>query len=87
MGYSFTDLGAEGCCRSLNALLLLIPNIYGYNMQKEWSYASLKFIASLKLFHGLHQWFYFFGKQKIPFRCDISLWEITWDMCHQGVSI
>ena len=22
MGYSFTDLGAEGCCRSLNALLL-----------------------------------------------------------------
>ena len=20
MGYSFTDLGAEGCCRSLNAL-------------------------------------------------------------------
>ena len=24
MGYSFTDLGAEGCCRSLNALLLFI---------------------------------------------------------------
>ena len=24
MGYSFTDLGAEGCCRSLNALLLSI---------------------------------------------------------------
>ena len=23
MGYSFTDLGAEGCCRSLNALLCL----------------------------------------------------------------
>ena len=23
MGYSFTDLGAEGCCRSLNALLSL----------------------------------------------------------------
>ena len=23
MSYSFTDLGAEGCCRSLNALLLL----------------------------------------------------------------
>ena len=23
MGYSFTDLGAEGCCRSLNALLNL----------------------------------------------------------------
>ena len=22
MGYSFTDLGAEGCCRSLNALLI-----------------------------------------------------------------
>ena len=22
MGYSFTDLGAEGCCRSLNALFL-----------------------------------------------------------------
>ena len=22
MSYSFTDLGAEGCCRSLNALLL-----------------------------------------------------------------
>ena len=24
MGYSFTDLGAEGCCRSLNALLTVI---------------------------------------------------------------
>ena len=24
MGYSFTDLGAEGCCRSLNALFILI---------------------------------------------------------------
>ena len=24
MGYSFTDLGAEGCCRSLNALLSLL---------------------------------------------------------------
>ena len=30
MGYSFTDLGAEGCCRSLNALFInveQIPNI------------------------------------------------------------
>ena len=30
MGYSFTDLGAEGCCRSLNALL----NMYMYTWQK-----------------------------------------------------
>ena len=25
MGYAFTDLGAEGCCRSLNALFYLRP--------------------------------------------------------------
>ena len=24
MGYSFADLGAEGCCRSLNALLCIL---------------------------------------------------------------
>ena len=26
MGYSFTDLGAEGCCRSLNALSVTIQS-------------------------------------------------------------
>ena len=34
MSYSFTDLGAEGCCRSLNALLTMFlssyhPEIFG----------------------------------------------------------
>ena len=28
MGYSFTDLGAEGCCRSLNALFNSIFLLY-----------------------------------------------------------
>ena len=28
MGYSFTDLGAEGCCRSLNDLLYFIVSIF-----------------------------------------------------------
>ena len=26
MGYSFTDLGAEGCCRSLNALFIILAD-------------------------------------------------------------
>ena len=31
MGYSFTDLGAEACCRSLNALFLLSLAFYKYS--------------------------------------------------------
>ena len=30
MGYSFTDLGAEGCCRSLNALFIWLKHLYQY---------------------------------------------------------
>ena len=32
MGYSFTDLGAAGCCRSLNALLTLFPSCYHHEI-------------------------------------------------------
>ena len=32
MGYSFTDLGAEGCCRSLNALLTMFPSSYHHEI-------------------------------------------------------
>ena len=30
MGYSFADLGAEGCCRSLNALLWMFSQFFFY---------------------------------------------------------
>ena len=43
MSYSFTDLGAEGCCRSLNALfslnvvdILLVTNIIIWNIEKHF---------------------------------------------------
>ena len=38
MSYSFTDLGAEGCCRSLNALLRLSTNFLHSN--KKWNSSS-----------------------------------------------
>ena len=33
MGYSFTDLGAEGCCRSLNALLKVFLILWKNEME------------------------------------------------------
>ena len=36
MGYSFTDLGAEGCCRSLNALLTLFPSSYHHEIFRSY---------------------------------------------------
>ena len=36
MGYSFTDLGAEGCCRSLNALLTMFPSSYHYEIFRSY---------------------------------------------------
>ena len=41
MGYSFTDLGAEGCCRSLNALLIILTaNIGQYCTGDSWDLIS-----------------------------------------------
>ena len=37
MGYSFTDLGAEGCCRSLNALFVYIAIVFYWINMKQFS--------------------------------------------------
>ena len=36
MGYSFTDLGAEGCCRSLNALFTMFPSSYHHEIFRSY---------------------------------------------------
>ena len=36
MSYSFTDLGAEGCCRSLNALLTMFPSSYHHEIFRSY---------------------------------------------------
>ena len=36
MSYSFTDLGAEGCCRSLNALFTMFPSLYHYEIFRSY---------------------------------------------------
>ena len=36
MGYSFTDLGAEGCCRSLNALLTMFPSSFHHEIFRSY---------------------------------------------------
>ena len=41
MGYSFTDLGAEGCCRSLNVLFTMFPSYHheifrSYYQWQKW---------------------------------------------------
>ena len=36
MGYSFTDLGAEGCCRSLNALFTMFPSSYHHEIFRNY---------------------------------------------------
>ena len=45
MGYSFTDLGAEGCCRSLNALLILLW-VYRFSQGLNTVYLLIFFIDS-----------------------------------------
>ena len=52
MSYSFTDLGAEGCCRSLNALLYRFvrrrrPQILVHAITFEQLFAFLSFLARL----------------------------------------
>ena len=36
MDYSFPDLGAEGCCRSLNALLTMFPSSYHHEIFRSY---------------------------------------------------
>ena len=40
MGYPFTDLGAEGCCRSLNALFL-VPALLKYDRKCKGPFYSV----------------------------------------------
>ena len=53
MGYSFTDLGAEGCCRSLNALFLM--KIYEFHLMfsvillKHWGRDKMATISQTTL--------------------------------------
>ena len=53
MSYSFTDLGAEGCCRSLNALLLSLckgnpPVTSGFHSQRASNMSFLFVICECK---------------------------------------
>ena len=49
MGYSFTDLGAEGCCRSLNALFRSPGTIF---MIDQFAPKCLKWVFLFKIFLG-----------------------------------
>ena len=64
MGYLFTELGAEGCCHSLNALLLFfytqIPIKGERNLVDQWFTISSFYMLYLYIY--VHIWFRHFHK-------------------------
>ena len=49
MGYSFTDLGAEGCCRSLNALFAI--TMLGHRNKMGTGLNKLSGICAREIYH------------------------------------
>ena len=68
MGYSFTDLGAEGCCRSLNALLKILCSLQQTEQRSKMFASSC--MKSVDAIQCLPDWSCFFS-------CDqAALWMV-----------
>ena len=85
MGYSFTDLGAEGCCRSLNALLLYTatPSVSIKLIMSDRNVVLHAFISCELSFFLKYAWNSFSALKIIDIGMGLCMWATSLANCNQ----
>ena len=87
MGYSFTDLGAEGCCRSMNAVLFFYMSISADVMTLTfdlwpWNSFKIRSLGYIYLVSIIEKWSFVMKLRRfliltLQWPRDLDLWPLT----------